>query len=560
MLRQAWKPALVVSVPALGYYLYANREQTFDLPVRVRGSDGKPTMSTRTLPLLSMADVDTRIRENATGNTVSRPGVVWRHTTASVAANDPLEDANANQVIRRDEGDGDLLFFTVMDGHGGYYTSQLLSRVLINAVALQLSELKTAPTNTPGGWLAGLKNALWSSPAAATKPDVDIHVSLVADAPTTPLKPDADPVRVARAIQTAFTSLDAELISAPVRVLAAALEKDSSGTEIPDLSKHPLALPSMLPAMSGSCALLALLDTANRNLYVACTGDSRAVAGVWEADESAEGKGHWRVEVLSEDQTGRNPTEAERMRSEHPASEAGDVIRNGRVLGGLEPSRAFGDARYKWSRGLQATSYLDFRFATFRLGRAFLAGNDRSMRSPPAALKTPPYVTARPVVTHRVLNLPTTSGDVSKDKAALRFIVLATDGLWDELSSEEVVGLVGGHLAGLSGAVSKSALPTLVPTVSGARAVEGKDVRRQRNGADEGSWAFVDENPSAHLIRNAFGGADTGALRRLLSIPAPLSRRHRDDVTVTVVWWEEAKGTPEVTSLSIGRDELKAKL
>ncbi|KAJ7682555.1 phosphatase 2C-like domain-containing protein [Mycena polygramma] len=549
MLRQAWKPALVVSVPALGYYLYANREQTFDLPVRVRGSDGKPTMTTRTLPLLSMAEVDTRIRENATGNTVSRPEVVWRHTTASVAANDPLEDATANQVIRRDEGDGDLLFFTVMDGHGGFYTSQLLSRVLINAVALQLSELKAPPPNTPVGWLNGLKNALWGSPSAATKPDVDIHVSLDTDASTTPLKPDADPVRVARAIQAAFTSLDAELISAPVRVLAAALEKDSSGTEIPDLSKHPLALPSMLPAMSGSCALLALLDTANRNLYVACTGDSRAVAGVWEADETAEGMGHWRVEVLSEDQTGRNPAEAARMRSEHPASEAGDVIRNGRVLGGLEPSRAFGDARYKWSRGLQAT-----------LGRALLAGNDRAMRSPPAALKTPPYVTARPVVTHRVLNLPTASGDVPKDKAALRFIVLATDGLWDELSSEEVVRLVGGHLAGLSGAVPKSALPTLVPTVTGARAVEGKDARRQRNGAEEGSWAFVDENPSAHLIRNAFGGADTGALRRLLSIPAPLARRHRDDVSVTVVWWEEAKGTPEVTSLSIGRDELKAKL
>jgi hypothetical protein len=42
-----------------------------------------------------------------------------------VAANDPLEDATANQVIRRDEGDGDLLFFSVMDGHGGFYTSQV---------------------------------------------------------------------------------------------------------------------------------------------------------------------------------------------------------------------------------------------------------------------------------------------------------------------------------------------------------------------------------------------------------------------------------------------------
>jgi hypothetical protein len=55
---------------------------------------------------------------------------------------------------------------------------------------------------------------------------------------------------------------------------------------------------------------MAVFDTAHRNLYVACTGDSRAVAGVWES--SADGKGQWRVEVLTEDQTGRNPSEKAR--------------------------------------------------------------------------------------------------------------------------------------------------------------------------------------------------------------------------------------------------------
>lgn len=42
------------------------------------------------------------------------------------------------------------------------------------------------------------------------------------------------------------------------------------------------------------------------------------------------------------------------MQSEHPADEANTVIMRGRVLGGLEPSRAFGDSRYKWSREVQA--------------------------------------------------------------------------------------------------------------------------------------------------------------------------------------------------------------
>ena len=38
------------------------------------------------------------------------------------------------------------------------------------------------------------------------------------------------------------------------------------------------------------------------------------------------------------------------IRSEHPTE---DVIQRGRILGGLEPSRAFGDARYKWTLGVQ---------------------------------------------------------------------------------------------------------------------------------------------------------------------------------------------------------------
>ena len=46
------------------------------------------------------------------------------------------------------------------------------------------------------------------------------------------------------------------------------------------------------------------------------------------------------------------------MVSEHPIEEKGDVIIEGRVLGGLEPSRAFGDARYKWPRETQAVYYL----------------------------------------------------------------------------------------------------------------------------------------------------------------------------------------------------------
>lgn len=187
--------------------------------------------------------------------------------------------------------------------------------------------------------------------------------------------------------------------------------------------------------------------------------------------------------------------------------------------------------------------------ASKSLSKAFLEGSGQSMRSAPALLKTPPYVTSRPVVTHRELaGLPSTDPSAvdKKPKSSLRFVVLATDGLWDELSSEDVVALVGGHLAGLKGAIPKSQLHHLVPTATG-KTVEGKD-KRHRAQEEEGAWAFMDENVSTHLIRNAFGGADDERLRQLLSIPAPLARRYRDDLTCTVVYWEEGKEEDARTS------------
>lgn len=522
MLRNAWKPvaaAVAVGGPAYVYYTSkSEHHQTFDLAVKVKGADGRPEMATRALPLLPLKTLEARIREHATLNTHSSPGGhVWNYATAALPSNDPIEDANAQQVVQRDDSDpsapGDYLFFTVMDGHGGFETSQLLSRVLIKAVALELSSLVTDPPSPgPLGVLQNVKSYLWPSSPQSHSPQ--------------PPR-DSDPQTVARAIETAFTKLDTEIINAPIHILASNLDAEARKNKVvPDLSQHPLALPTMLPAISGSCALMAVFDTAHRNLYVACTGDSRAVAGVWE--NTPDGKGHWRVEVLSEDQTGRNPSELKRLQSEHPPDEADYVVREGRILGGLEPSRAFGDARYKWPRAIQET-----------LSQAFLVGNGRPMRPPPALFKTPPYVTARPVVTHRKLDFSDTApqgaepGD--KDKA-LRFVVLATDGLWDQLSSEEVVSLVGGHLAGLKGTVPKSDLPALVPTSTGTAGVDGKGKKKPTN---PGAWAFADENVGAHLIRNAFGGGDEGYLRKLLSIPAPYSRRYRDDVTVTVVWWRE---------------------
>lgn len=539
MLKRLWKPvvgtAALVGAPGYLYFKYTSNpkpRETFDLSVRVRGPDGKPSMSTRAIQLLTKEEVEERLHEHAQATAVQRRGVVWKQHTAYLASNNPIEDANASKIVERDPSElappGDLLFFAVMDGHGGYDTSRLLSRVLIPAVALELDLLMREPSAIipKSGTLASLKAIL--SPTKATQ-----------------IPFDANPQFVSLAIQRAFTNLDSEIVDAPLRFLAQTMVQEGAKEQaIPDLSKHPLAEAMLRPAMSGSCALLALFDTAYRNLYVALAGDSRAVAGVWE--ETPDGTGFWRVDVLTEDQTGRNPNELRRMQAEHPADEAHTVIMRGRVLGGLEPTRAFGDARYKWPAEVQAL-----------LNKAFFEGSGQSMRSTPALLRTPPYVTARPVVTHRDLSFLHSPGSAhERPKSAMKFIVLATDGLWDELTSEEVVALVGGHLAGLKGNIAKSELPILVPTTTG-HTIEGKD-KRQRS-AEEGSWAFVDDNVSTHLIRNAFGGGDELKLRQLLSIPSPLSRKYRDDITVTVVYWEDGREEDARTS-TFTSEHAKAKL
>ena len=175
------------------------------------------------------------------------------------------------------------------------------------------------------------------------------------------------------------------------------------------------------------------------------------------------------------------------------------------------------------------------RVACNSLNEVFMVGNNSPLRPPPPTFKTPPYVTATPVMTHRKLDLNSSSRKDSK--ASIRFLILATDGLWDALSSEEVVSLVGGYLAGVKGVIPKSALATVAPTSTSNPTVDGKSPEMPRR--EHKSWAFVDENVSTHLIRNALGGGDVYQLRKLVSIPAPHSRNHRDDITVTVVWWEQ---------------------
>lgn len=269
----------------------------------------------------------------------------------------------------------------------------------------------------------------------------------------------------------------------------------------------------LAPALSGSCALLSFYDSRSKLLRVACTGDSRAVLGRRGSN------GKWTATPLSEDQTGGTVSEAERLRAEHPGEP--NVVRNGRILGGLEPSRAFGDASYKWS--LQTTQ---------ELKKSYFA------RSANSLLKTPPYVTAEPIIT-------TTKVEPEKGD----FVVMATDGLWEMLTNEEVVGLVGQWLdaqGGSNGSQNSQTQSWLKSWTGGQKGLPVEDkssskqegqrapIRQQQWGTKTSMnerFVVEDKNAATHLVRNALGGKDQDQLSALLTLPSPFSRRYRYEDT-----------------------------
>lgn len=127
MLRRAWRPiagtVVGIGAPASLYYYYSRvKPTTFDLQVRETGPDGKRFMATRTFEMLSTEQVEKRLKDGTIVQSTLRPrGLIWNRATASLASNNPIEDASASAIVERDETEtgpeGDLLFFAIMDGH-----------------------------------------------------------------------------------------------------------------------------------------------------------------------------------------------------------------------------------------------------------------------------------------------------------------------------------------------------------------------------------------------------------------------------------------------------------
>ena len=431
--------------------------------------------------LLSEDEITRRLRNLEESYYVNRGKGVVRYDISQLPSNNPIEDDRSESVITvptSESENADFYFWGIYDGHSGYHTSLKLRDELINHVVNELGAIyKSDPTNE--------------------------SIRLI---------PSQDAIDTA--IKNGFLGLDYEIVQKSLQNL------------LEDPHNKEKAI-NALPAASGACGLLTFYDSSSHLLKVAVTGDSRALLG------SLNDENEWTVKSLTVDQTGDNPEEVERIRGEHPDEQG--VIRNGRVLGSLQPTRAFGDFRYKLKEiaGKSIESLPEHLKIYFR--------------APPKNFLTPPYVTAEPVIT-------TTKINPSKND----FLVIGSDGLYELLSNEEIVGLVVKWLENhkindnspalnskswkLFGSNSDS--EKKLPKVLDISDEKYKDFQRpafrNKNNNQQHEYLLEDDNVATHLVRNALSlGGSKEYVSTLVSIPSPTSRKYRDDLTVTVVFFGE---------------------
>ncbi|TPP64473.1 Pyruvate dehydrogenase phosphatase [Fasciola gigantica] len=326
----------------------------------------------------------------------------------------------------------------------------------------------------------------------------------------------------------------------------------STHYEIDLHSEPPPPSPSALPqdltlarellrvALSGAVGITGRLfwqqteDSHSAQLHLANVGDCGAVLLrlVNPSDEYCEEPLLEAVSCSRPHQGACNSDEIARVVQEHPENNPSDLFREGgRLLGELAPSRAFGNVRYKWpaKRVLELSKVLDRLYSSTsdngtvsHPGSGIIGAGSGSLRRDaaaaasslfpmPAPYTSPPYLTAKPDVTHFEIT------------PAYRYLVLGTDGLWDLLSSREVALIMQEELCKSGSPATRllwNCLTSIPPSMARVIAQDSSN----------------DSQPP--VAKPSIERADSKAFSRalkLLSLPPGLARYYRDDITVMVI-------------------------
>lgn len=456
------------------------------------------------VPMLSPSQVTAilQVYESTSAESAQGSGPVKSFDSNQLPSNSPIEDRRAVGNLKKTPGQ----LFSVIDGHGGAACAQAVSERLLDYIAISL-----LPTDALAEYSKEMRAeaaALELTDPNELPPDpshnlVDYHrfretyfsedlshiytqslqKYVVETLTLSDLDIDADTTKTVRDdLVNAFQQLDTD-----ISVEAGPLD----GVYDEDLLQIGL---------SGACACTVHLD--GTHVHVANVGDCRAVLGSVDRETGA-----WKATPLSTDHNVDSESETKRVKSEHPANEYGNLFKNARLLGQLIPLRAFGDLRFKW--GIKELKDLAATLSG-RLGHSII----------PAYYHTPPYLNAKPEVTTYNLH--------HND----RFIILASDGLWESMSNEKAVEIVGDHLVGM--AMRHRFVRENYGTLSIG---EINSVLRDRKKGM--AYRTSDVNGATHLIRHALG-YDHRKVSEMLTLPTGLSRFYRDDITVEIIYLDSA--------------------
>ncbi|XP_074121571.1 LOW QUALITY PROTEIN: pyruvate dehydrogenase [acetyl-transferring]-phosphatase 2, mitochondrial-like [Sminthopsis crassicaudata] len=412
------------------------------------------------------------------------PNPVLKFESNQLAANAPVEDRRSMASCLQTKG----MMFGVFDGHGGHACAQAVSERLFYYVAVSMMSHETLemmenamacmkPLLPILHWYKHPGDSIYKEVTCMHFDHLRVYWQELLD-----LRMEMG-LSIKEALAYSFQRLDSDIsleIQAP-------------------LEDEMLRNLSLQVAFSGATACMAHVD--GIHLHVANTGDCRAILGVQENN------GAWSCLPLTRDHNAWNKSELLRLKKEHPESEERTVVMDDSVL---MPSRAFGDVQLKWSKELQQ-SILQRGFDTEALN---------IYRFTPPNYHTPPYLTAEPEITYHKLR--------RQDK----FLVLAFDGLWDLLRNEDVIRLVVEHLQEAS-----RQKPELTGKPANLGLMQSLLLQRKAKGIHA-----PDQNAATRLIRHAIGCNEYGEmyqerLAAMLALPEDLARMYRDDITVTVVYF-----------------------
>lgn len=456
---------------------------------------------------LTPTEVSTRLRrhEFTTGEGEHIFGVAGPVKAVDInklRSNVPIEDAHAEGVA--DLGDRKAILFSVIDGHGGPTCGQVVSRRILDYVSAglmspalldsRIEAVRRLQEEDDGSGASGNGHSCVTyvrEPVRLVHRFERLYLdSYLAHLVSLKARMEessgggggGEEKTIADILVDAFTALDGDLAKESI---------DACEDPDPEFRRIMTSI-----AASGAVAAVALVDGAD--LYVASTGDCSVVLGSISENDT------WIAKKLTTEHSTENPKEMKRIQDEHPTEKMRDIIRGERLLGSLAPLRAFGDFKFKWPGEL--------------IDRVL--GPNMQMPN----YKTPPYLTVVPEITHHKLT--------TRDK----FMVLATDGLWDMMTPMQVIRLVGEHMSGKV---------VLKPLVLGQ--TERNKTLRDIDFILKSRQAAMkvkpeDENSATHLLRCALGGTaygvDHGRLSQMLTLPQDMVRSFRDDITVVVPFFD----------------------